>query len=309
MASSLGVSSTDFAPTDHLRHRPQPGGRMRDSLFWEAIVPEEGLGFQAYLYLSGSGKAGFNVAVWDEGEKPLVIDLVQGSVPLTMDFDAFSLEGLRVAQTGLGGATRVEYQSERVKLAFTFDGRHPPFSYRQNPDGLPIWFALNRYEQTGWIAGELEFDGRRIALNRIGHRDHSWGTRDWRVPQHWKWFAAYTPDGRRMLNGWLWVARGEWGFAGYVVKDGELRPIARIRQHATYDDDMSQRRLEASLVDTSGGVTELTLERFGVLKLPSDGVMIMEAACTATIDGLAGAGQFETQWSSAYLDHLIAAKA
>jgi len=298
-----------FRPDDHLRHRPAPGGRMRDSLFWETIVPEEGLGFQAYLYLSGAGKAGFNVAAWGADEAPLIIDRVEGTVPASMDFDDFSLSGLNVSQTTLGGPTRVRYQSERVRLDFVFEGRHPPFSYRQNPDGLPAWFALNRYEQTGWIKGELVFDGRRIALDRIGHRDHSWGTRDWSAPQHWKWFVAYTPDGSRMINGWIWISRGEWGFAGYVVKDGVTRPIAHIRQQADYGADMRQRRLRAQITDTSGAVTELTLECFGVLKLPAGDVMIMEGACIATIDGLTGAGQFETQWSQAYLDQLIAAKA
>jgi hypothetical protein len=301
--------SSIFTPSDHLRHRAAAGEKMRDSLFWESIMPDEELGFQAYLFVSGTGKAGFNVAVWSDDGRPPVLDLVHGSVADVVDFDAFNLEGLHVAQTVLGGETRLKYKSERIKLALTFEGRHPPFSYRQNPDGLPPWFALNRYEQTGWLAGELEFDGRRVALDRIGHRDHSWGPRDWRFPHHWKWFVAYTPSGERMINGWIWVARGAWGFAGYVVKDGALKAIAHIEQHATYDDDMSQRRFEARIVDTTGDVTELTLERFGVLKLPSDGVMIMEAACTATIDGRPGAGQYETQWSSAYLERLITDRA
>ena len=59
-----------YQPQDDLRHRAAPGGKMRDSLFWEMIMPDEKVGFQAYLYLSGAGKVGFNVAIWgpDPGE-------------------------------------------------------------------------------------------------------------------------------------------------------------------------------------------------------------------------------------------------
>jgi len=35
------VLDPGFGPDDDLRHRPEPGGRMRDSLFWEMIMPDE----------------------------------------------------------------------------------------------------------------------------------------------------------------------------------------------------------------------------------------------------------------------------
>ena len=56
-----------FGPDDDGRHWPAPGGRMRDSLFWELIMPEEKLGLQIYLYVSHRGLAGYNVSVWGRG--------------------------------------------------------------------------------------------------------------------------------------------------------------------------------------------------------------------------------------------------
>jgi|SRR6516165_4267089 hypothetical protein len=293
---------------DDLRHRPQAQKGMRDSLFWEMIMPDEQIGFQAYLYLSGSGKAGFNIVVWGKDEKPLVLDLEQGTIADDMDLDDFSFAGLHLVQAHPHHSAVLRYTSKNVALELSYAALHAPFSYRQNPDGLPDWFAINRFEQTGWIKGFLEFGGRRISFDRIGHRDHSWGVRNWGVPQHWKWFIAYTPDGSHIVNGWIWIARGEWGFGGYIVRDGELLPISHIRHHAEYDADMTQRRLTAELVDVRGRSTSLLLERFGVVKLPSNdklGTTVIEAACTASIDGFEGAGQFETHWPTSYLDHLI----
>jgi hypothetical protein len=306
--SAQNLPHAGLDPKDDLRHRAEAGQRMRDSLFWEMIMPDEQIGFQAYLYLTGAGKAGFNVCVWGAEEKPLVLDLVQGAVADDADLGNFSFEGLRLTQPDPHHSALLRYESKKVKLELSYTALHDPFSYRQNPDGIPPWFAINRIEQTGWIKGFLEFGGRRIEWDRIGHRDHSWGVRNWGAPQHWKWFVAYTRDGRRIVNGWIWIARGEWGFGGYVVCDGELLAISHIKHHAEYDADMSQRRLNAEIFDVRGGSFNLTLERFGLVKLPTNdklGTIIMEAACTATIDGFDGAGQFETHWSTSYLDHLI----
>lgn len=297
-----------FSPRDHLRHPADDSGRMRDSLFWQTILPEQKLGFQAYLYLTSAGKAGFNVVLWGEEKRPLLLELVNGEIPAGMDLDALSFEGLELRKTGFGEPARVSYRSERVELDFTFTGSHPPFSYHDNPDGLPAWFALNRYEQTGRIEGSIRTGGRTIDLSGMAHRDHSWGNRNWGVPQHWKWLCAYTPDGSRMINGWIWIARGELGCAGYVVRDGALTPIATIRQHGTYRDDMSQDTLRAEIVDTSGETCLLELQRFGLVKLPTKdkfGTLIQEAACTGAIDGAVAAGQYETHWQQAYLDHLV----
>jgi len=53
---TLGDIDPGFGPGDDRRHRPEPGGRMRDSLFWELIMPEEQLGMQIYLYLTDRGQ-------------------------------------------------------------------------------------------------------------------------------------------------------------------------------------------------------------------------------------------------------------
>jgi hypothetical protein len=285
---------------------------MRDSLFWEMIMPDERLGLQVYLYLTDRGKSGFNVSVWGPDTEPVALDRGGGVVPDDMDLDDFTLHGLRVRQPELRRTAEVTYASETVRLEYRFEALHDAFSYRSNPDGLPPWFAANRLEQTGRVSGFLEVAGRRIEWDRrMGHRDHSWGTRDWGVPQHWKWFVAYTDSGRA-VNGWIWIARGEWGCAGYVVRDGATVPVARIEQHADYHPDMTQKRLDATLVDIAGGRTQLVFDRFGLVKLPTNDRMateIWESACDATVDGEPGAGQWETHWSRPYVQYLADGRA
>lgn len=293
-------------PSDDLRHRPTPGHRMRDSLFWEVVVPEEQIGMQVYLYLTDRGRAGYNVVVWGPDAEPIALNLGSGRIPESDDLDEFSFEGLRLRQHEPLRSCSLTYRREDVAIDFEFRGLHDAFTYHDNPDGLPLWFAENRMEQTGHVRGSIQVGSRSIELDRIGHRDHSWGLRDWSVPQHWKWFIAYTPSGTA-VNGWIWIARGEWGFGGYVCRDGVALPIRSIDHKAEYDDDMRQRRLKATAHDVNGGKTDLTLDAFGVVELPTHdplATIVREAACIATIDGEPGAGQFETHWVGSYLQHL-----
>lgn len=306
MTTTADVDAS-FGPEDDLRHRPTLGARMRDSLFWELVMPEEELGVQVYLYLTDRGRTGYNVSVWGPGPEPVALVLDSGTVDDAMDLDDFTFGGLSLTQPELLRTAKVRFRSDTVNLDFEFEALHDAFSYRSNPDGLPSWFAVNRFEQTGHVIGFIEAGGRRIPWDHTGHRDHSWGTRNWGVPHHWKWFVAYTPSGR-VVNGWIWIARGEWGFAGYVLRGGVPVPVHHIEHRAEYEPDMTQRMLRATLVDVEGRSTEVTLESFGVIKLPSNdrfGTEIWEAACGATIDGEPGAGQFETHWPTAYLRHLI----
>jgi hypothetical protein len=293
-----------FTVTDDLRHRAPAGQRMRDSLFWNLIVPEEELALQVYTFVNHRGKAGYNVVVWGSTE-PIVLQHLS-QVSDDADFDDWSLAGLEVRQPEVRHTAEVRFAGDGVRLEYDFEAIHEAFSYRQNPGGLPAWFARNRFEQAGRVTGVLEVAGRTLEFDRIAHRDHSWGARDWGAPQHWKWLLAHTPSGRA-LNAFIWIARGEWGFNGYVLRDGEPVAIERIDHHASYDDGMDQTRLEASIVDVDGVTTDLTLDSFGAVRMPHDdpfGTVIIEAACRATIDGEAGGGQFETHWPLKYIDHL-----
>lgn len=308
------IGDPAYLPNDDLRHRAaEPEGKTRDSLFWQMVMPEMKTAFQCYLYVNGNGKAGFNLIVWGEARKPEVLELVNGEVPASMDFDDFRLGGLQVRQPADQTTAQVTYQGNGISLDYNFAAFHAPFSYRSNPDGLPDWFAQNRLEQSGRVRGHLAWGDRRIDFDRVGHRDHSWGTRLWQVPQHWKWLVAYTADGSRTVNAWIWQARGDWGIGGYVARDGELVPIASVaRQKTILRADMSQESIDIELIDVRGGRCHLTLQRFGLVKLPTGGrfaTMIMEAGCHATIDGHPAAGQFECQWPVPYLDNLKALNA
>jgi hypothetical protein len=297
-------ASRALLPTDDLRHHPEQGGRMRDSVFVQTVMPDAGLAVQVYLFVTGTGAAGYNVAVWGR-DVPTVREFGGGRVGDDTDLDDFTVGALTIRHGKPLRTAEVQVRADQIDLTLSFTALHDAYSYRDAPDGLPSWFAIDRIEQTGTVSGVLRVDGRRHELGPIGHRDHSWGMRDWRAPQHWKWLVAYTPSGHA-VNGWIWIAAGRWGFAGYVLRDGRPVSVARIEEHTTYDASFEQRHLHAVLHDVEGGTTTIELDVVGVLHLPDDrtGTTVLEGACTATIDGEAGVGQFEVEWPTDYFSHM-----
>lgn len=305
----MSTTTTTLQPADDLRHRVPEGAKGRDSYFWNVILPEEQLGLQVYVWIDGKGVAGRQVAVWGPDAEPLAFEAVY-DVPLgaDADIDDVDIAGLQIRQPEPLQSAVLRYRSDAVNLDYAFEALHPAFNYGLNEHGSPQWMAIERYEQLGRVTGRVEVAGRTIELDRLGHRDHSWGRRNWRAPQHWKWIVASTPSGRA-LNLFRWIVQGEIGTNGYVLRDGVPVGIVDAKTHARYDADGTQRYLEATITTEDGEQTELVMERYGVVEIPvGGGTVLWEAACRVTIDGEDGAGQFEAQWARDYVDRLVAAR-
>ncbi|WP_028933262.1 DUF7064 domain-containing protein [Pseudonocardia spinosispora] len=308
MAERSGRSRSNLTPSDDRRHRPADGTKGRDSLYFNLMLPEHELGVFVYTWVDHRGVAGRLVTAWGPEEKPYAFEIEHGIDMGEADFDDWNVAGLRMRHLEPLSTAQVTFSSTPIELTYDFQGLHEAFDFDRNPLGCPRWMALNRFEQTGRASGEVRVGDRTIRFDQPAHRDHSWGRRNWRMPQHWKWIVAQTPSGQG-LNLFQWVVKGELGTNGYVLRDGEPVGLVDARCRAVYDDDMTSRRLHATLVDEEGGETELVLDRFGSVALPvGANTVLNEAACRAAIDGEASWGQFETQWPASYVQNLVEAR-
>jgi hypothetical protein len=299
------MTPSTLSAADDLRHRVPEGVKGRDSLFWNLILPEEELGLQVYTMVDHNGWAGRQLAVFGPGAEPLALEMEHViRVPDDQVFVAWRVGGLEFDLPEPLRRAEIRYAGDGVSLEYSYTGLHDPFSYTRNPVGCPQWMAIDRFEQTGRATGTLKVAGRTIDFDTLVHRDHSWGRRNWRFPHHWKWLCAQTPGGVG-LNAMLWIARGELGVNGYVLRDGEPVAFTGARQSATYDDDMTQRHLEVEFDDEQGGTTAMVMDRYAVVNMPfGSDTTVIEAACTVTIDGSPGHGQWECLWPTSYVTHL-----
>lgn len=91
---------------------------------------------------------------------------------------------------------RVTVDTPEYRLDLDYRARFAPFSYggrriaanRQAIEHL----RLKRYEQGMAVTGTctIKDDGRRIAIDCLGHRDHSWGKREESRIDGWNWAAV-----------------------------------------------------------------------------------------------------------------------
>jgi len=278
----------------------------RESVPLLVNLPDEGIAFFTYTWVDAHSSAGAMLCLFGEGVGPEQLTLVfpDRPVPADMNFSEWQIEQFGMQHDLQFKTARFRFANERVQLDFTFEGSHPPYAYGAHADGCPPYCAKNRIEQSGRARGTLVLDGRTIAFDTTGHRDHSWGPRDWKAMQNYRWFQGQAgPD--TSVHFWHLNALGETRLIGYVLKDGLMAQISRLDFDLEYDDRFVQKRIEATISDEAGRITTMAT-RFtmhGVL-IPSAEITLNEAAGRATIDGKPGVGWLEHAWPTDYLAHI-----
>ena len=278
----------------------------RESVPLLVNLPDQGIAFFTYTWVNAAGSAGAMLCLFGEGVGPeqLTFVLPDRPVPDDMDFSNWQIEDFAMSHDLQFGAARFRFANNRIKLDFTFDGAHQPYAYSANAQGCPPYCATDRIEQSGRAAGTLEIDGRQIAFDTTGHRDHSWGTRDWKAMQNYRWFQGQAgPD--VAVHFWHLNALGRTRLMGYVLKDGLMAEIASLDFDLRYDDAFRQQRIEATITDEAGRTTALVTNftMHGIL-IPAPEITLNEAAGSATIDGKPGVGWLEHAWPTDYLAHI-----
>ena len=170
--------------------------------------------------------------------------------------------------------------TRRVQLDVEATGLHAPFFYPDYkrvahapipaPHGrsrrgaalrrlarLPreMWMAVRmrsgrHYEQSVAVRGIIAFDGSTHALNGSGHRDHSWGLRDWGVLPRMRWLTGQMEG--LAFNALHLTIGGTHVTNGYVSRRGECAAVDELHMTNTFDSSGVGGR-ELSMRLTAGG--------------------------------------------------------
>ncbi len=103
---------------------------------------------------------------------------------------------------------RLTFNDERFEVNLLYEERFPPYIYMSQEDpaealkkyGMEILkvAAQRHYEQGMKVKGVIKLKEGRVKeerqLNCYGHRDHSWGTRDWVLIDGWNWVSCQFED-------------------------------------------------------------------------------------------------------------------
>lgn len=297
----LEMSLTD---RDDRRHALAPTPLARESLIFLLFLPEEHLGCIAYTWVNGEGMAGSMVLVFGAENEQLFKAYVE-NVPMSKgaDFTDWKVGALGVKHGAHHDECVVTFAKDDFALDYRFTAMTPPFTYHHNADGCPPFLADNRLEQSGWVKGSITVKGRRIPFDTTGHRDHSWGTRDWTAFHHYKWINVQTPAGAcvNLIHG---LAVDQLWTLGYVQKDGKQSPIASIKVHLERDaKHYSTTSGEVTLVDELDRTTEIVIgPRTALAVWPAGGLESHDSAGYGTLDGAKALVHVEEGWNPEYVE-------
>ncbi len=86
-------------------------------------------------------------------------------------------------------------ETEKINMDFAFFGRFPPFRFDSAKAYAKDILEQEHYEQSCKVNGTVKFpDGFSIKVDSYGHRDHSWGLRDYSQITKWDWMQAQFND-------------------------------------------------------------------------------------------------------------------
>jgi len=290
---------SDF-PVEHAyRHRLAP--EARESLAHILLIPEHKIAGFIYPAMLGTGEAKAIACFIGPDFPDQLIEVAEGPIPDTMNFDDWRLGPLRMQVAEPYKRVELEWAGERIRFRGTFTATHPPYPFSTHPRGNPPYFGDNRTEQHGRIDATLDLDGFRFSHQGLLVRDHSWGPRIWGINQHYKWIHATT--GASSIHFFEMQAFGRTELRGFLHKDGVMRHLERVDYDFTYGDDMLQKTFQMTVTDTDGRQSFVDYQVFAMLQSSHDPKTLINTGCsTIQFDGVAGVGVCEFNWNRDYFD-------
>lgn len=293
-----------FRPEDDLLHDEHSASNRsaRESLLITAPIPEEQLLLFVYLWREGGTRWGrfLFVAGSDTGKAEYVNVAAEGEYSGD-DLRDFEVSGLRWRQPEPLQSAEVSYADGECELSLRFDALHAPFSWLDTPIGCPDWIAVDRYEQSGRTSGRLRLRGREVTFEGVGHRDHSWGNRDWNYFQHWKWINAASHDGTRSIHCMVLMAQGDVNVVGYTNREGVVSPIVSGTVSAEYDENMFQRAITGVVLDETGTEMRIEAQFAAGYTMPIHHLVLNEVGMSAVLDGKSATAHVEFGWPADYV--------
>ncbi len=291
----------------HIFYSAEAPDNVRESLAYLLPLPAEGLGVIVYTWVhaagtDGMGRAGAMAVVYGPGVPETVSDAADGiGVPDAMGFDDWRVGPIHLQMSGTTTSS-VVFAGKRISIDYRFEGINPSFAFLPNPGGCPSWLAEDRTEQGGRVTGMLTVDGQDYSYDTFGHRDHSWGVRDWGGPTHWKWWNVMAPD--ISIHFMELQAFGRTSVHGYVHRDGVTALITGHDADFDLDGQLMHTDVRVTFTDEAGRATRVRTWRGADLHWPvSPRLTLHEAAMHAEVEGAPAVAYIEMAWPPEYLDH------
>ena len=262
----LAAEDTSRESLHALERHPQ----ARESVYVNVQDPATGLVLVASAGVRPGGRGESLLALGDR-----TTDVLFGldRAPAQADPDGFAVAGQRVtwhpfrfqAKTRLARHEAAAFpgpvlglllgpRTVEVEIDLTLEPTTPAVDYCR---GLPVDtlralapLGAHHLEQSGAWRGVVVIDGRRVAVDGTGSRDHSWGRRSWETADHWRLFSVrFGSD--LAVHALAVSARGRLVEGGFVWRGGRAERITRV-QYVTEREGPAVRAFDLRVTTAAG---------------------------------------------------------
>jgi len=146
----------------------------------------------------------------------------------------------------------IQFNTDDLLLDIAWRSITPVFDYKDCFAPLPPSLAAMHYEQSGKVSGTVSAAGKNYNIDGIGHRDHSWGLRDWEgfhswtaLMGHFERFYFHVEQFHEDTSG---MSRH-----GFVFVDGENVPVKNARINPAFSgEEAFPRQFNLEIEDAAG---------------------------------------------------------
>jgi hypothetical protein len=244
-----------------------------------------------------------------------VIILHKGKIALTKllisrdikwhETDRFSLKKLSFKIEGIDW--RLGYSSKNCTFNILFQPLNEYHNYPKNSGDFTSLFS-EHIEQAGWFQGILSLNGKKMKFGpTYGHRDHSWGIRDWSsIDSYWLFSCSF--GNNQAFNLWKGSSQRKPFHAGYFFDSKENLNIvsSKIRSQLVNDKEDPKGCL-VLFTDEKGDKHKAQCNVICSVPIPLKGCIVYETIARIKLDNTVGYGLLERHVHDANPLHKIKA--
>jgi pyruvate,water dikinase len=262
----LDAEDTSRESLHALERHPQ----ARESVYLNVQDPATGLVLVASAGVRPGGRGESLLAI---GDCTTGVLFGLDRAPAQADADGFAVAGQRVTwhpfrfraqarlarheAAGFPGPVLgllLEPRTVEIEIDLTLEPTTPAVDYCR---GLPVDtlttlapLGAHHLEQSGAWRGVVAIDGRSVAVDGTGSRDHSWGRRSWEAADHWRLFSVrFGPD--LAVHALAVSACGRLVEGGFVWRGGRAERITRV-QYVTEREGPAVRAFDLRVTTAAG---------------------------------------------------------
>ena len=198
----------------------------------------------------------------------------------------------------------ISFHSKKCKISLTFHPLNKIYQYIENEDNNRFErIGTQHYEQSGFFSGEIVLNNERIQFNNsAGHRDHSWGIRDWACIENYRLFCC-TFSTNLSINLWEGIMNSKPFIKGYVFDGKKNLKVLKSKALTVYKKgSIEPKNVKLFLEDENKVKYEVNCEVVSSLPFPTKGSILFETSSKMRCNGQTSYGLVE------YLNHITSRK-